>query len=117
MWIPCRRHLFAALASWVCITNELLLAAGSSFSVGLNVLRLTILSCLSSFWASISLISCSVMSLGAISLVASPWITIPYFGFRAVRPAYATVQSISRSRWASSCVSHVNRMSLLSPST
>ena len=63
-----------------------------------------------------SLISCSVMSLGAISLVASPWITIPYFGFRAVRPAYATVQSISRSHWASSCVSHVNRMSLLSPS-
>ena len=117
MWIPCLRHLFAALGSWVCMTNELLFAVGSSFSVALSVLRLTILSCLSSFWASMSLISCSVMLLGAISLVDSPWITIPYFGFRAVRPVYATVQSISRRPWASSCVSHVNRMSLLSPST
>ena len=99
------------------MTNELHFAAGSSFSVALSVLRLTILSCLSLFWASMSLIRCSVISLGASSSVDTPWITIPYFGFRTVRPVYATVQSISRSRWASSCVSHVNRMSLLSPST
>jgi hypothetical protein len=114
--MPCFRHLFAASASYVCMTNELQFAAGSSFSGVFSVLRLTILSCLSSFWASMSLIRCSVMSLGAISSVDTPWITIPYFGFLAVRPGYATVQSISRRRWASSCVSHVNRMSLLSAS-
>ena len=58
----------------------------------------------------------SVISLGAISSIDTPWITIPYFGLRTVRPGYAAVQSIWRRRWASSCVSHLNRMSLLSPS-
>ena len=40
MWIPCLRHLFAALASWVCMTNELLFAAGSSYYLELLVVVL-----------------------------------------------------------------------------